>query len=138
MDQSGEQAEKPVESFPERVFAIVAQIPYGRVTTYGRIAAALGKPRNARMVGWALHEAPEGLPYHRVINRVGFLSAGMAFGHADQTRALLEAEGVPFIEEYRVDLAKCVWQPDSETVFLSTSPDEMDDLDAILGFKDTD
>ena len=53
-------------------------------------------------------------------------------------RALLEAEGVPFIEEHRVDLSKCVWEPGSETVFLSASPDEMDDLDAIIGFKDTD
>jgi methylated-DNA-protein-cysteine methyltransferase-like protein len=138
MDRPGGPDKKQTETFAERVFAIVAQIPYGRVTTYGRIAAALGKPRNARMVGWAVHDGPEGLPFHRVINRVGFLSAGWAFGHPDRMRALLVAEGVPFIEEYRVDLAKCVWEPGSETVFLSASPDEMDDLDAILGFKDTD
>jgi methylated-DNA-protein-cysteine methyltransferase related protein len=138
MDEWTKVAQTKSETFAERVYAIVAEIPFGHVTTYGRIAAALGKPRNARMVGWALHDAPDGLPYHRVINRVGVLSAGIAFGHPDQTRALLEAEGVPFIEQYRVDLAKCLWTPSSETVFLSASPDEMDDLDAILGFKDTD
>jgi len=131
-------AKESRERFAERVFAIVAEIPYGRVTTYGRIAAALGAPRSARMVGWAVHDGPDGLPFHRVINHIGFLSAGWAFGHPDRMRALLVAEGVPFIEEYRVDLSKCLWTPDSEAVFLSASPDEMDDLDAILGFKDTD
>jgi methylated-DNA-protein-cysteine methyltransferase related protein len=138
MDERSDQTGKSTETFAERVFAIVAEIPRGRVTTYGRIAAALGTPRNARMVGWAVHDGPEGLPFHRVVNRIGFLSAGWAFGHPDRMRALLEAEGVPFIEEHRVDLAKCVWEPGSETVFLSASPDEMDDLDAIIGFKDTD
>ena len=129
---------QPVESFAERVFAIVAQIPSGRVTTYGRIAAALGAPRSARMVGWAVHDGPEGLPFHRVVNRTGFLSAGWAFGHPDRMQALLEAEGVLFSKEHQVDLAKCSWEPNSDAVFLSASPDEMDDLDAILGFKDTD
>lgn len=123
------------QSFAERVFEIVAQIPHGRVTTYGRIAAALGAPRSARMVGWAVHDGPDGLPFHRVVNRIGFLSAGWAFGHPDRMKAMLAAEGVPFIEEHRVDLSKCLWEPD-DPVCPSTSPDEMDDLDAVFGLKD--
>ena len=126
------------KTFAERVYAIVADIPPGRVTTYGRIAAALGEPRSARIVGWALRSGPDGLPYHRVVNRTGFLSGGRAFGHPDRMRTLLESEGAPFAEEHRVDLASCVWEPEFETVFPSASPDEMDDLDAIFGFKDTD
>jgi len=128
----------PVESFPDRVFAIVAQIPFGQVTTYGRIAAALGRPRLPHVVGWAVHDGPAGLPFHRVVNKVGFLSGGWKFGHPDRMQAMLEAEGVPFLAVHQVDLAKCVWEPMSVAVFLSASPDEMDDLDAIFGFKDTD
>src|SRR5918999_1480857 len=99
------------DSFPERVYAIVARIPPGRVTTYGRIARALGEPRSARMVGWAmLHVDPSrDLPCHRVVNRIGFLSGGWHFGHPDIMRGLLLDEGVPFKEEYQVDLDRCLW-----------------------------
>jgi methylated-DNA-protein-cysteine methyltransferase-like protein len=125
------------ERFADQVFGVVARIPRGRVTTYGRIAAALGAPRSARMVGWAVHDGRDGLPFHRVVNRDGVLSGGWAFGHPDRMKALLVAEGVPFIEEYRVELSKCVWEPETEDGFVwSTSPDEMDDLDAVFGLKD--
>ncbi len=138
MDERIKKPKNQREAFAERVFEIVATIPYGRVTTYGRIAAAMGAPRSARIVGWSLHNGPATLPYHRIVNHVGYLSGGWGFGHPDVMRKLLEDEGVPFIAEHQVDLAKCVWEPASDAVFLSTSPDEMDDLDAILGFKDTD
>lgn len=100
-------------SFPRRVYAIVARIPPGRVTTYGRIARTLGEPRAARMVGWALLHVDDGLdlPCHRVVNRTGFLSGGWHFGHPDIMRGLLLDEGVPFKGEYEVDLARCVWEP---------------------------
>ena len=99
--------------FAARVYDIVARIPHGRVTTYGRIARTIGDPRGARMVGWALlHVADErDLPCHRVVNRVGLLSGGWHFGHPDVMRGLLLAEGVPFREEYQVDLERCVWEP---------------------------
>lgn len=102
------------DRFPERVYAIVARIPPGRVTTYGRIARALGEPRSARMVGWAmLHVDPSrDLPCHRVVNRIGFLSGGWHFGHPDIMRGLLLDEGVPFKEEYQVDLDRCLWEID--------------------------
>jgi methylated-DNA-protein-cysteine methyltransferase-like protein len=99
--------------FPDRVYAIVARIPNGRATTYGAIARALGNPRGAREVGWALHGVPEGslLPCHRVVDREGRLSGGWAFGHPEVMAGRLTDEGVPFLEQYRVDLSICFWDP---------------------------
>ena len=99
--------------FPERVYEIVAQIPPGRATTYGAIARALGNPRGAREVGWALNGVPEGsqLPCHRVVDREGNLSGGWAFGHPEVMASRLADEGVPFLEQYRVDLSICFWDP---------------------------
>jgi methylated-DNA-protein-cysteine methyltransferase-like protein len=103
-------------TFNEHVFAVVSHIPRGRVTTYGAIARALGTPRAARSVGWALSIAPEedALPCHRVVDRNGFLSGGWHWGHPDVMADLLSEEGVPFLEQYRVDLAECLWLPDEE------------------------
>ena len=102
--------------FFEQVFVIVSRIPRGRVTTYGAIARALGTPRAARMVGWALNLAPDedALPCHRVVDRNGFLSGGWHWGHPDVMAGLLRNEGVPFLDPYRVDLAACLWLPDEE------------------------
>jgi methylated-DNA-protein-cysteine methyltransferase related protein len=102
--------------FFARVFGLVSRIPHGRVTTYGAIAHALGTPRAARSVGWALSLAPDedALPCHRVVDRNGFLSGGWHWGHPDVMAGLLSDEGVPFLETYRVDLAACLWLPDEE------------------------
>jgi methylated-DNA-protein-cysteine methyltransferase-like protein len=102
--------------FVRRVYTVVRRIPHGRVTTYGAIARALGSPRSARMVGYALKTIPDGmdLPAQRVINRVGFLSGGWHFGHPDVMRGLLEDEGVEVSNEYVVDLAKYFWDPASD------------------------
>ena len=109
---TSESATEPLP-FPERVYAVVARIPHGQVTTYGRIARALGEPRAARMVGWALrHVASDhDLPCHRVVNRIGVLSGGWHFGHPDIMRDRLLAESVPFRDEHQVDLAACLWDP---------------------------
>jgi methylated-DNA-protein-cysteine methyltransferase-like protein len=112
-------------AFAARVYDVVARIPQGRVTTYGRIARALGDPRGARMVGWALmHVVDEReLPCHRVVNRVGLLTGGWHFGHPDVMRGLLLAEGVPFRDDYQVDLERCVWEPwDDESPDRSSPP----------------
>ncbi len=104
-------------AFAARVYDLVARIPWGRVTTYGRIARAVGDPRGARMVGWALMDAvddPRDLPCHRVVNRVGLLSGGWHFGHPDVMRARLLAEEVPFRDDYQVDLDRCLWDPAAE------------------------
>lgn len=99
--------------FVERVYAVVARIPQGRVTTYGRIARALGSPRSARMVGWALNSCPaeRDLPAHRVVNRNGVLTGALHFGHPDVMRGLLLAEDVTFLGEVTVDLEKHLWDP---------------------------
>ena len=91
----------------------VARIPRGRVTTYGRITAAIEHPRRARHVGLALATADEAgdYPCHRVVNREGVLSGGWSFGHPDIMRLLLDDEGIPFIGEYTVDLDPCLWEP---------------------------
>ncbi len=113
-DGPGEDSSGP--TFFAHVFALVSRIPHGRVTTYGAIARALGMPRAARSVGWALSLAPDedALPCHRVVDRNGFLSGGWHWGHPDVMAGLLPHEGVPFLDPYRVDLAACLWVPDED------------------------
>lgn len=100
--------------FFDRVFVVVSGIPRGRVTTYGAIARALGAPRAARSVGWALSVAPgeADLPCHRVVDRNGRLSGGWHWGHPDIMAGMLRDEGVPFLDQHQVDLAACLWLPD--------------------------
>ena len=100
-------------SFPERVYRIVRQIPEGKVTTYGTIAAVLGDRRGARMVGWAMSNCPDDISEiaHRVVNRTGELTGGWAWGHPDVMRQLLIDEGVTFVDEYQVDLKRHLWIP---------------------------
>ncbi len=100
-------------SFLQRVYAIVASVPYGRVITYGAIAHVLGDPRKAREVGWAMAATPEQsppIPAHRVINARGELS-GSASGGIAVRRARLEAEGVQFLDDGRIDLERYLWLP---------------------------
>lgn len=104
--------------FYRRVYDIVRCIPFGRVTTYGHIAAALGAKSSARLVGWAMNavgEAQRGedIPAHRVINRNGELTGKHHFATPTQMRELLEAEGVEFIGE-AVNLSKHLWIPSEE------------------------
>ena len=103
--------EKKSLSFHERVYALVARIPPGRVMTYGQIALSLGRPRASRIVGGAMSRAPEGLPCHRVINRLGELSPPEVFGPGLQ-KELLRGEGVLFLPNGRVDLERFLWDGD--------------------------
>ncbi len=93
----------------EQVFGIVKRIPEGRVTTYGTVARALGYPRGARQVGRLLHtnRTPLVVPCHRVVFRDGSLAPAFAFGGDDVQREWLEREGVPFLPDGRVDIARC-------------------------------
>lgn len=104
---------KGEDSFFQQVWEIVACIPRGSVTTYGLIARSLGSPGAARTVGWAMRAAPDhmGLPCHRVVNQQGTLSPEAAFGGAARQRSLLEAEGVLFTEDGRIDMKHCLWTP---------------------------
>lgn len=99
--------------FPGRVYQVVSHIPRGKVTTFGRIGRALGSPRAARMVGWALNSTPAGVnvPAHRVVNRNGQLSGAHHFGEPDVMRNLLVDEGVTFLNETTVDLSAHLWDP---------------------------
>lgn len=81
------------------VYEVLRTVPRGRVVTYGQIARAIGAPRMARQVGYALHVNPEPgiIPCHRVVNREGRLSGAFAFGGLQAQQKLLEAEGVEVI-----------------------------------------
>ena len=93
----------------EAVYQVVAQIPSGKVTSYGQIARLIGRPRAARVVGYAMARAPEGLPSHRVLRKDGSLPPGDVFGAPGLQGAKLEAEGVIFLPDGRVDMAQCGW-----------------------------
>ena len=93
------------------IFALVRRIPEGRVATYGQIARLAGHPRAARQVGYAMHQCPPGLPWHRVINARGRLSLPEGSTGALTQRRRLETEGVVFIGG-RIDLERHGWQPD--------------------------
>lgn len=98
-------------SFFNKVYDVVKQIPLGKVATYGQIARLCGNKRMSRQVGWALHVNPEPYvtPCHRVVNRNGKLAPAFAFGGIDAQRQLLVAEGVTFINDDTVDIAACQW-----------------------------
>jgi O-6-methylguanine DNA methyltransferase len=103
------------DSFYERVWAVVAEIPPGRVTTYGDIAEHLGRRGAARMVGWALNAAVgSGLPCHRVVNRYGALTGRRHFETPDVMEERLRSEGVTFTDEGHVRLDRHRWVPGEE------------------------
>lgn len=100
-------------SFFERAYDVVRQIPEGQVASYGQVARMLGEPRKARFVGFAMHASPGeagGVPCHRVVFADGSLARGYAFGGDGAQRALLEAEGVRFLPDGRVDMDECSWE----------------------------
>lgn len=99
-------------AFNDAVYEVVRQIPRGRVASYGQIARMVGRPRNARFVGYALHANPEPgvIPCHRVVFKDGALSSGFAFGGEGEQRRLLLEEGVAFLRDGRVDMASCQWE----------------------------
>lgn len=102
------------ESFFALVYNIVRQIPRGRVTSYGAIAAALGAKSSARMVGWAMNNA-HGMkplvPAHRVVNRQGLLTGKMHFATPDAMQEALEKEGVKVEGDQVQDFAQKFWDP---------------------------
>jgi len=66
-------------NFFHKVYAIVRQIPEGKVSTYGAIGKYLGSAKSARMVGWALNKCPSDVPAHRVVNQKGLLIGKIHF-----------------------------------------------------------
>ena len=97
--------------FFEQVYQVVRSIPPGKVATYGQVARILGKPRGARIVGWALHSIPEDsdVPWQRVINARGIITLDAHGPGGAIQRALLEAEGIVFDEQGRIDVDIYGW-----------------------------
>lgn len=95
----------------ERIYDVVKQIPYGKVATYGQVAALAGNKRWARVVGYALHANPdpENIPCYRVVNRFGEVSKAFVFGGANRQIELLQAEGIEF-SDGKVDMDKYQWK----------------------------
>jgi methylated-DNA-protein-cysteine methyltransferase-like protein len=91
----------------EEVYEIVRLIPPGKVMNYGQIARLCSRPLSARAVGWAMHDCPPDVPWHRVVNAAGRCSADQAAGNpAGRHRALLEAEGVEFRPGGTLDMTR--------------------------------
>ena len=93
---------------------MVKLIPKGRVTSYGAIANYLGTKMSSRMVGWAMHGAPKGVPAHRVVNRNGLLTGKHHFKPPSLMKRLLEQEGTMVSKDKIVDFTDKYWDPSAE------------------------
>ena len=96
-------------AFNDRVYEVVRQIPYGCVSTYGDIARAIGQPRKALFVGYAMRSSMEegAVPCHRVVYKDGHIYPTDDEGQPTVQKIMLEREGVPFVDESHVDLDAC-------------------------------
>ena len=100
-------------TFQADVLAIVAQIPEGKVMTYGDIASIAGHPYAARQVGGVAHFGPTELPWHRVVNRYGDCASGY-YGGKEGHKTALESEGFT-VKDYRItDFKERRWRPITE------------------------
>ncbi|NEP60525.1 MAG: methyltransferase [Symploca sp. SIO2G7] len=102
----------------DRIYAVVRQIPWGKVATYGQVAELAGLIGKPRVVGYALYKvAPEDdIPWQRVINAKGEISTSVfRDGSDDLQRVLLEEEGIEF-EGNKINLANYRWQPSAEMI----------------------
>lgn len=98
--------------FREKVYMYMAEVPSGRVITYGDIAGLAGQANAARIVGGIAHYGPTELPWHRLVNRFGGLAAGF-HGGRDAQEQLLEAEGVTCTNFIVDNFKELRWQPES-------------------------
>ena len=111
---------KKDQSFFELVYEVARQIPKGRVTSYGAIAACLGTRLSARMVGWAMNGAGKvkpKVPAHRVVNRIGLLSGKHHFSPPGSMEKALKKEGIKVKNDKIVDFDKHFWDPIKELGF---------------------
>jgi methylated-DNA-protein-cysteine methyltransferase-like protein len=111
---------KREENFFDLVFDVARQIPKGRVTSYGAIAACVGAKSSARLVGWAMNGAgrvkPK-VPAHRVVNRLGILSGKHHFSPPGMMEKLLKKEGIKVKNDQVQDFRKVFWDPAEELGF---------------------
>ena len=102
---------RPAISNREKILAVVKRIPRGRVANYGQVAAMAGLPGQARQVGYALAATDEELPWHRVVNARGEISARSSREWEKIQQVLLERENVVFAEPGRLDIEAYRWRP---------------------------
>ena len=116
-----------MSNFYDAVYTLVRDIPRGRVMTYGQIATILGAPRAARATGYALRALGPGMdvPWHRVINSKGGISARGDVERPTVQYELLEEEGVPFGADGICDLKQYRWEPDNPEVYHFTPSEDM-------------
>ncbi len=103
------------DTFFDKVYEICRKIPSGQVTTYGAIAAYIGSPKAARMVGWALNKSSsqkEFVPAHRVVNRNGLLTGKIHFPNYNTMKELLESEGIKIKDDKILNLEDILWKPE--------------------------
>lgn len=109
--------EKKEYTFFADVYDVVRQVPKGRVTSYGAIAAYLGTKLSARMVGWAMnaaHTVKPKVPAHRVVNRNGMLTGKHHFATPTLMEELLKKEGIVVSNETVEQFDKKFWDPSIE------------------------
>jgi methylated-DNA-protein-cysteine methyltransferase-like protein len=105
----------PAENnFFKDVYAVVKLIPKGRVTSYGAIAHYLGTKSGARMVGWAMHGCPKGVPAHRVVNSIGLLTGKHHFKTPKTMERLLATEGIKVVRDKIQHFNLLFWDPSKE------------------------
>ncbi|MEZ4854587.1 MGMT family protein [Flavobacterium sp.] len=104
---------KDTHNFFNRVYEVVRKIPYGKVTSYGAIAKAIGSPQSARMVGYAMNASHnlDDVPAHRVVNRNGMLTGKHHFDGTNLMQQLLEAEGIQVVDAKIVNFKDFFWEP---------------------------
>lgn len=113
-----------LDSFTDRVYWLVQQVPAGRVATYGQIATYAGSPRAARAVGNLMRQSlARGVecPWQRIINASGGISYRGDLARAELQRRLLESEGIEFDHRGKCDLQTCRWSP--STAFWAEIPE---------------
>jgi methylated-DNA-protein-cysteine methyltransferase-like protein len=101
-------------NFFSDVYEVVKLIPKGRVTSYGAIAHYLGTRSGARMVGWAMHGCPKGVPAHRVVNSQGLLTGKHHFKTPDAMESRLKREHVKVFNNKIVRFTELFWDPSKE------------------------
>lgn len=107
-------------SIEQNIIDTIKLIPYGRVTTYGAIAAFVGAKSSARIVGYVLNKcsAKYNLPAHRVVNRRGLLSGKLYFGAGDEMSNLLKSEGIQVENDIVQNFDAVFWDPSQTINFL--------------------
>ena len=103
------------KSIHEKIFAVVRDIPQGKVCTYGQIANIIGI-KSARVVGYAMAAAPFDIPWHRVVNSKGMISIRKGGSESSSQRELLLADGIEF-KNNKINLKEHLWEGPLEHIF---------------------